>query len=162
MATDKNRRRDAGNARILQRRPSGFIFPCMSKASPERDPATGKIPARTKAAGLAVRKSAWLAKQELAVDARFNLIKNGLPVPLPAKTAKVGSDVRAYPQKLNELGEIVHRIADWAGGDEAALSWCRAQPIAAFGGRTAEQLVKSGEAGAVRDYLDHLALGGFA
>ncbi len=31
-----------------------------------------------------------------------------------------------------------------------------------FGGRTAEALVKEGKAAAVRDYLDHMALGGFA
>jgi hypothetical protein len=34
--------------------------------------------------------------------------------------------------------------------------------LPAFGGRTAEVLVKDGEAAAVRDYLDHMALGGFA
>src|SRR5690606_37763451 len=37
-----------------------------------------------------------------------------------------------------------------------------AEPIPAFGGRTAETLVKSGKATAVRDYLDHLATGGYA
>ena len=38
----------------------------------------------------------------------------------------------------------------------------RAEPIPAFGGRTAEALVKSGHAAAVRDYIDHLATGGYA
>ena len=42
------------------------------------------------------------------------------------------------------------------------MAWYRAQPISAFGDRTAEALVKSGQAAAVRDYLDHLAMGGFA
>ena len=36
------------------------------------------------------------------------------------------------------------------------------EPIPAFGGRTAEALVKSGNATAVRDYVDHLATGGYA
>src|ERR1700722_15446932 len=49
-----------------------------------------------------------------------------------------------------------------AGGKEQAMAWYRAQPIPAFGGRTAESLVKSGQAGPLRDYLDHIAMGGFA
>lgn len=64
--------------------------------------------------------------------------------------------------RLKEMLEIVSRISGWAGGKEQAMAWYRAQPIAAFGGRTAEALVKDGEAGALRDYLDHIALGGFA
>ena len=58
--------------------------------------------------------------------------------------------------------EIVSRIASWAGGKHQAVAWYRAQPISAFGGRTAESLVKAGEARALRDYLDGLATGGFA
>jgi len=72
-----------------------------------------------------------------------------------ANAAKTQSRVR-------EMLEIVSRISAWAGGKEQAMAWYRAQPIAAFGDRTAEALVKSGQAAALRDYLDHLALGGFA
>lgn len=64
--------------------------------------------------------------------------------------------------RLREMLEIVGRIADWAGGPSQALAWYRAEPLPAFGGRTAESLVKTGKATAVRDYLDHVALGGFA
>jgi lambda repressor-like predicted transcriptional regulator len=64
--------------------------------------------------------------------------------------------------RLREMLEIVGRIEVWAGGRQQAMSWYRAQPIPAFGGRTAESLVKEGRASDVRDYLDHLALGGFA
>lgn len=64
--------------------------------------------------------------------------------------------------RLGEMLEILSRVSDWAGGKERAMAWYRAQPIAAFGGRTAESLVKSGEATAVRDYLDHIAIGGYA
>jgi hypothetical protein len=58
--------------------------------------------------------------------------------------------------------EIIGRVTEWAGGKDQAMAWYRAEPIPAFGGRTAEFLVKDGKAGAVRDYLDHVALGGFA
>ncbi|HKS20969.1 MAG TPA: MbcA/ParS/Xre antitoxin family protein [Bradyrhizobium sp.] len=64
--------------------------------------------------------------------------------------------------RATEMLEIVGRIADWAGGERQAMAWYRAEPIAAFGGRTAESLVKEGRAAAVRDYLDHVATGGFA
>lgn len=64
--------------------------------------------------------------------------------------------------RLKEMLEIISRVSDWAGGKEQAMAWYRAQPLPAFGGRTAESLVKDGKAAAVRDYLDHMALGGFA
>jgi hypothetical protein len=64
--------------------------------------------------------------------------------------------------RLREMLEILDRIDDWAGGETQALSWYRSQPIPALNGRTAEALVQSGQAAAVRTYLDHLALGGFA
>ena len=64
--------------------------------------------------------------------------------------------------RATEMLEIVGRIVDWAGGEKQAMAWYRAEPIPAFGARTAESLVKEGKAAAVRDYLDHIATGGFA
>jgi len=65
-------------------------------------------------------------------------------------------------QRLAEMLDILALVRDWAGSGGAALSWYRATPIPAFGGRTAEAIVKDGNAHLVRDYLDHLALGGYA
>ena len=64
--------------------------------------------------------------------------------------------------RLREMTEILTRVAAWAGGPGQALAWYRAEPIPAFGGRTAESLVKSGGAATLRDYLDSIAMGGFA
>jgi hypothetical protein len=64
--------------------------------------------------------------------------------------------------RMREMLEIISLIATWAGGKDQAMAWYRAQPIPELGGRTAEALVKSGNASAVRDYLDHIAMGGFA
>lgn len=64
--------------------------------------------------------------------------------------------------RVKEMLEIVGRVTAWAGGKDQALAWYRAEPIPAFGGRTAEFLVKEGKAAAVREYLDFVALGGFA
>lgn len=88
-----------------------------------------------------------------------------------AETAGLGvatiskSDRRSAPRtqtRVTEMLEIISRVRDWAGGEAQAMAWYRSQPIPALDGRTPEALVKSGKAGAVRDYLDHLALGGFA
>jgi hypothetical protein len=64
--------------------------------------------------------------------------------------------------RVREMLEIISRVSEWAGGEAQAMAWYRSQPIPAFGGRTAEALVKSGHAAGVRDYLDHIAMGGFA
>jgi len=64
--------------------------------------------------------------------------------------------------RVREMLEIISLVQAWAGGPAQAMAWYRAEPIPAFGGRTAEALVKSGQAGAVRDYVDHLATGGYA
>jgi Antitoxin Xre/MbcA/ParS C-terminal toxin-binding domain len=64
--------------------------------------------------------------------------------------------------RLRDMSEILTRVSAWAGGKAQAMAWYRAEPIPAFGGRTAESLVKSGQAGQLRDYLDSIAVGGFA
>lgn len=75
------------------------------------------------------------------------------------------ADRRKSPKaqrRVTEMLEIISRVRDWVGGEAQAMAWYRSQPIPALNGRTPEALVKSGKANAVRDYLDHLALGGFA
>jgi Protein of unknown function (DUF2384) len=76
------------------------------------------------------------------------------------RTARV--EARKTQERLRETTEIIRRVRDWAGGDVQAMAWYRAEPIPAFGGRTAESLVKEGKADAVRDYLDAVANGSFA
>ena len=69
---------------------------------------------------------------------------------------------RRAQMRIIEMLEVLNRIRGWAGGELQAMAWYRSQPIPALDGRTSEALVKSGKSGALRDYLDHLALGGFA
>ncbi|SUB02829.1 Uncharacterised protein [Pannonibacter phragmitetus] len=61
-----------------------------------------------------------------------------------------------------ERRDILARIERWAGGKAEALHWYCSHPIPAFGDRTAESLVKAGQATAVRDYLDSVATGSFS
>jgi len=132
-------------------------------------------PALAKAAIFAPVRNAPTVVDFMAADGRldfdqvtagFNLTRSQL-----AETAGLASDTlqksarRDAPKtqaRVTEVLEILSRLEPWAGGRAQALAWYRAQPIAALDGRTAEALVKSGKASVVRDYLDHLALGGFA
>ncbi len=84
----------------------------------------------------------------------------GLPLATVIKTDRMKAP--KAQGRMTEMLEIIARIKDWAGSEAQAMAWYRSQPIPALDGRTAEALVKSGDAGAVRDYLDHMALGGFA
>lgn len=108
-------------------------------------------------------------KGHISVDRvakRFGMSKLQLAETIGLKPETVYRAARlAAPKtqsRATEMLEIIGRIADWAGGEKQAMAWYRAEPIAAFGGRTAESLVKEGKASAVRDYLDHVATGGFA
>ena len=69
---------------------------------------------------------------------------------------------RKAQTRVTEMLEIISRVRDWSGGEAQAMAWYRSQPIPALDGRTPEALVKAGRASAVREYLDHFALGGFA
>lgn len=100
------------------------------------------------------------------VAKRFGMSKVQLAETIGLKPETVYRAARLEAPKTQsratEMLEIIGRIADWAGGEKQAMAWYRAEPIAAFGGRTAKSLVKEGKASAVRDYLDHVATGGFA
>lgn len=97
---------------------------------------------------------------------QFGMTKQDIAETIGVARETVYKNERARAPKTQarsiEMLEIIHRIAGWAGGERQAMAWYRAEPIPAFGGRTAESLVKDGHAAAVRDYLDHVATGGFA
>jgi hypothetical protein len=96
----------------------------------------------------------------------FRMTKSQLADTLGLSPETLYKSDRAHAPKtqarMREMLEIIGRIEEWAGGKFQAMAWYRAQGIPAFGGRTAEALVKSGHAAAMREYLDHIAMGGFA
>ena len=65
-------------------------------------------------------------------------------------------------ERAREGEEIVRYLTPWAGSPEEARAWYRSELISALDYRTPEAMVMSGQASAVREYLDHLAQGGFA
>ncbi len=97
---------------------------------------------------------------------RFGLSKTALAETIGLTRETVYRPQRANARKTQaratEMLEILGRVVDWAGGEKQAMAWYLAEPLPAFGGRTAESLVKDGKAAAVRDFLDHVATGGFA
>lgn len=119
----------------------------MPSRSPLRVSYAGNIAADELTSALGI------SKRELAETA-------GIPSGNLNRKARANS--AQTQNRLRETIEILHRITPWAGGIKQAFAWYRSEPLAEFGGRTAESLVKSGKAVAVRDYLDHVALGGFA
>lgn len=118
---------------------------------------------------MAAPPHATLAQQIIEADAvaeAFGMTKPALALALglgrDALMRKDRADARKSQQRLREVLEIIALVRDWAGSEIAAMSWYRATPIPAFGGRTAEAVVKDGNAHLVREYIDHLALGGYA
>jgi hypothetical protein len=118
------------------------------------------------AATAAARRRAVKTASPIALVEEYGLSKKqlaetvGLPPEALYKQARFGA--AKTQSRLREMSEILTRVAGWAGGRMQAMAWYRAEPIPAFGGRTAESIVKSGHAGQLRDYLDSIALGGFA
>ncbi len=134
------------------------MAPTKSKraASPiksHRRPAPPRKPSREATTTWALVSDLGLSKKQLAET--IGLTPEALYKSQRAGAAKTQT-------RLREMLEILTRVSGWAGGRAQALAWYRGEPIPAFGDRTAESLVKSGQAGAVRDYLNSIAMGGFA
>ena len=143
-----------------------------SKAKPEgvpprrKAPARPGVPAKRKAPAKARGPAGGNVIAFEAAAERLGLTKGQF-----AETLGISRDALYRPARLEsaknqsrirEALEIVERIAGWTGGERPALSWYRSHAIPAFGGRTAEALVKDGKAALVRDYLDAVAVGSFA
>ena len=155
----------SGKARTKARgRPGG---PARTLATGLEDSTVPYSPAEHRRGGLVTGffDEAGIVVVDRVID-RFGMSRGQLAETVglrPETLQRVSRSLAAKTQsRVTEMLEIIGRIASWAGGEKQAMAWYRAEPIPAFGGRTAEALVKEGKAAAVRDYLDHVALGGFA
>lgn len=150
----------AGSAK----RPLKPRLPDRKRAPPAARAAEAQNPARGQLSLAYFDESGRIAFDR--VTGRFGLTKGQFAetLGLSAETLRRADRANAphTQARAAEALEIIARVATWAGGERQALAWYRAEPIPAFGGRTAESLVKEGMAGAVRDHLDGVALGGFA
>lgn len=117
-------------------------------------------PAKAAPAQPGLPVSPWAFVMDLGLSKKQLAETAGLSPEALYKASRSGAPKTT--SRLAEMAEILTRVTMWAGGQAQALAWYRGEPIPAFGDRTAESLVKSGQAAALRDYLDSIALGGFA
>ena len=85
-----------------------------------------------------------------------------------ARTAGLGKDavqrkerVRSdrTQRRLREMIEIINKVEPRLGSALMAYAWYRSEPLAGFSGQTAMQLVCSGRASEVLDYIDAVDAG---
>ena len=139
---------------------------CGGLARPPKAPLIGFVGAGATTLSTGTGKPQGRAARTALQGMNYGLTKKQLAETIglaPEAFYKRGRLASAKTQtRLREMNEILIRVSAWAGGPAQAMAWYRAEPIPAFGGRTAESLVKSGQATALRDYLDSIAMGGFA
>lgn len=83
----------------------------------------------------------------------------------PPAESDAGASGQSSPEtqhRLSVLVELLERVTPWAGDPQTAFQWFCSEPIAGFGGMTAQQLVKAGRASEVETYLDRISDGGYA
>lgn len=88
-----------------------------------------------------------------------------------ARTAGLGRDavqrrdrVRSdkTQRRLREMVEILNKVEPRFGSALMAYAWYRSEPLPGFSGQTAMQLVRSGRADEVLEYIDAIDAGVFA
>ncbi|MCA1661754.1 MAG: MbcA/ParS/Xre antitoxin family protein [Novosphingobium sp.] len=62
-------------------------------------------------------------------------------------------------RKLREMVEVINKVEPRFGSALMAYAWYRSEPLAGFAGQTAMQLVKSGRADDVLEYIDAVDAG---
>ena len=85
-----------------------------------------------------------------------------------ARTVGLGRDAVMRPdrvasaktqKRLREMVEILNRVEPRFGSSLIAYAWYRSEPLAGFGGLTAMQLVRDGDAADVMEYIDAVEAG---
>jgi len=88
-----------------------------------------------------------------------------------ARTAGLGKDavqrkdrVRSdkTQRRLREMVEVINKVEPRFGSALMAYAWYRSEPLPGFSGQTAMQLVRSGRADDVLDYIDAVDAGVYA
>jgi hypothetical protein len=85
-----------------------------------------------------------------------------------ARTAGLGRDAVQRKERLRsdktqrrlrEMVEIINKVEPRFGSALMAYAWYRSEPLPGFSGQTAMQLVRSGRADEVLDYIDAVDAG---
>ncbi len=62
-------------------------------------------------------------------------------------------------RRLREMIEVINKVESRFGSALMAYAWYRSEPLSGFSGQTAMQLVKSGRASDVLDFIDAVDAG---
>ena len=73
------------------------------------------------------------------------------------RVARIRSD--KTQRRLREMVEVLNKVEPRFGSALLAYAWYRSEPLAGFSGQTAMQLVRSGRADEVLDYVDAVDAG---
>ena len=85
-----------------------------------------------------------------------------------ARTAGLGRDAMQRKERmrsdrtqrrLREMVEVLNKVEPRFGSALMAYAWYRSEPLSGFSGQTAMQLVRSGRADEVLDYIDAVDAG---
>jgi hypothetical protein len=63
--------------------------------------------------------------------------------------------------RLRAVISIIEKLTLWTNSDQLSYAWYRNEPVPAFGGFTAEHIVRQGNIEIVERYIEHLVAGGF-
>jgi hypothetical protein len=114
--------------------------------------------------GAVMRGDGMVDPEEMVTALRITkgelALASGLSRDAVSKSARLRAP--ATQTRLREVTQVINRIRSWCGSDQQAFAWYRSQPIPAFGDQTAEELVREGRAEHVMNYLEGIALGGYA
>lgn len=105
-----------------------------------------------------IRDGDLIAPKRLADRLRLPMTRLSRLAHLNRNTMTANPDSPAVQAKLGEIARIIARAADLAGDEGKAIIWFKHQPLPGYG-KTAEELVESGQAAAVIEDLDRMAAG---
>ena len=77
-------------------------------------------------------------------------------------SARSGSRSDKTQRRLREMVEIINKVEPRFGSAMMAYAWYRSEPLPGFSGLTAMQLVRSGRADDVLEYVDAVDAGVYA
>lgn len=105
-----------------------------------------------------IRDGDLIAPKRMAERLRLPMTRLSRLAHLNRNTMISRPDSPAVQEKLGQIARIITRAAELAGDEGRAIIWFKHQPIPGWG-RTAEELVEEGQAGAVLDDLERMAAG---
>ena len=108
-----------------------------------------------------VRDQDLIAPRRLAERLRLSLSRLAQIAHVNRNTMSARPESPAVQAKLAQIARIIARAAELSGDEGKAVIWFKHQPITGFG-KTAEQLVESGNADAVLWALDGMEQGVYA